>query len=265
MTESQINEKIYGFFTIKTIRDVVILNFREDFLLRVPDLSTRDTLMDYLNHYSENDLKKVLVVMGSSKKSGKEEYFMFYKQALDSDLGFESIQRMYNVVDQIILAIMGLNQIVIHANSGKVISIFLNMSLACDYRIVADNTIFQNPYIDLGTVPKGGGAFFISKKMGSGKAYEILLSEKNITAQEAFRLGIVDRVVPLERLEESALNVANWFSRKPKCTLEGVKKLINQSKEGVIKNLELENKEIDRITSDSSFWKRVEEHVFHDN
>ena len=77
---------------------------------------------------------------------------------------------MYNVIDQLVLAIMGLNKIVIHANSGKVISTFLNISLACDYSIIADNTVFQNPYIDLGTVPKGDGAFFLSKKLGASKA-----------------------------------------------------------------------------------------------
>jgi 2-(1,2-epoxy-1,2-dihydrophenyl)acetyl-CoA isomerase len=134
------------------------------------------------------------------------------------------------------------------------------MSLVCDYRIVAENTLFQNPYIDLGTIPKGGGAYFISRKVGVSKAYEVLLYEKDITAQDALRLGIVDRVVPLEKLEESAIKVAHWFSRKPARTLEGVKKLLNRSKEGLIENLELENQEIDRIMSDSSFWKRLDKH-----
>lgn len=260
MKERQIHEKKYDSFSVKTIKDIAILNFRKDFLLRTPDLSVRDTILDYFDHISENDSIKVIIIAGSPEETGKEEYFRFYQQASGSDLGFESIQRMYNVIDQIILAVMGLNKIVIYTNSGKVISLFLNMSLVCDYRIVAENTLFQNPYIDLGTIPKGGGAFFISRKMSSGKAYEILLSEKDITARDALRLGIVDRVVPLEKLEESAIKVAHWFSRKPARTLEGVKKLLNRSKEGIIESLEIENQEIDRIVSNSSFWKRLDEH-----
>jgi 2-(1,2-epoxy-1,2-dihydrophenyl)acetyl-CoA isomerase len=255
MKERKVHENKDDYFSVKTIKDVAILSFKEDFLIRIPDLSIRDNIINCLSNLSENDSIKVIVLAGSPDKIGKDEYFRFYRQASKSAIGYEYIQRMYNVVDQIVLAIMGARQIVINSNSGKVISIFLNMSLACDYRIVADNTIFQNPYIDLGTIPKGGGVFFISRKVNSGKAYEILLSEKDITAQDALKLGIVDRVVPLEKLEESAIKVAHWFSRKPARTLEGVKKLLNRSKEGIIESLEIENQEIDKIISNSSFWK----------
>ena len=51
--------------------------------------------------------------------------------------------------------------IVIHADSGNVLPLFLNISLAADYRITADNTMFQNPSLEYGLVPKGGGAFFL--------------------------------------------------------------------------------------------------------
>ena len=85
-----------------------------------------------------------------------------------------------------------MSQIVIHADSGNVLPLFLNISLACDYRIVADNTLFQNPCLEFGLVPKGGGAFFLSKIMGGSKAYEFLLSEEDIAAEEALRLGCWD-------------------------------------------------------------------------
>jgi len=107
--------------------------------------------------------------------------------------------------------------------------LFLNVSLACDYRIVADDTVFQNPYFKLGLVPIGGGAFFLSRRLGRSKALEILLADKDITADEAKKLGIVDKVVPQEELEKAAVDTARYFAQKPARSLAGLKKLINYS------------------------------------
>jgi len=148
---------------------------------------------------------------------------------------------MYNAVNQFILTIMGFDKIVVHAGGGKVISLFMNTSLACDYRMVADNTVFQNPYLELDLVPKGGGAFFLSQMLGRGKAFEILLSGKDITAQEAMRLGIVDKVVPQAELEEAARKVAKSFARKPGRSLSGIKTLLSYSLKDLKDSLELEN------------------------
>ncbi len=154
---------------------------------------------------------------------------------------------MYYAVDQFILKIVEMDKIVVHADSGKVIPIFLNVSLACDYRIVANNTVFQNPCLQLGLVPKGGGAFFLSKMLGLSKASELMLSEREVTAEEALRLGLVNEVVPFEKLEEATLKIAREFARKPSSTLLGVKRLLNYSIKDLADYLELENRVLLRI------------------
>lgn len=241
------------FFSSKILEDVVVLNFKQNILSCTTDLSAGDTLIDYLGSISRSDSIKVVVFIGSPQKSGDKEYIEFYNESLKSTWNQYKIQRMCNVVDQFILSIVDLNKIVVHANSGRVISLFLNVSLACDYRIVADNTIFQNPCLKLGFVSKGGGPFFLSKRLGLSKAYEILLSEKDITAHEALRLGIVDKIVPLNGLEEAALEVAHRFAQKPASTLAGVKKLLNYSMKDLRNYFELENQELLRIVG-PSYW-----------
>ena len=166
---------------------------------------------------------------------------------------------MYNAVDQFILKIVELNKIVVHADGGRVISMFLNVSLACDYRIVADNTVFQNPCLEFGLVPKGGGAFFLSRMLGLKKASETLLSAEEITAQEAMRLGIVDKVVPLGELEEAALKVAQSFAQKPATTLSGVKRLLNYSMKDLQGYLDLENQELIKMLESPEFRKNLSE------
>lgn len=152
-----------------------------------------------------------------------------------------AINRLYNAVNQFILRLVDFNKVIVHADSGKVISLFMNTSLACDYRIVADNTVFQNPCLELELVPKGGEAFFLSKRLGTSKAFEILLSNKDITAQEALRLGIVDKVVPLAELNEAALKIAKDFADKPIRSLAGIKRLLNYSMKELEDYLELES------------------------
>lgn len=156
-------EQTYDFFSAKRIEDIVILRLKENLLLHGTDLNARDSLFDYIDYVSKSDDVKAVLIIGSPEKKGCEEYIEFYRKVFEFQLGEHAIEKLYNAVNQFILKIVDLNKIVIHADSGEVISIFPNVSLACDYRIVADNTVFKNPCHDLGLVPKGGGAFFSPK------------------------------------------------------------------------------------------------------
>ncbi len=244
----------YDLFSTEQTDEVVIIRFKEDLLFRITDLNARDEMIDCLDRVSENDSIKVIVIFSSPNKSGIEEYFEFYHKLSKSKWDVNTIHRLCNVVDQFILKIVDLYKIVVHANSGRVISLFLNISLACDYRIIADNTVFQNPYIELGLVPKGGGPFFLSKMLGLSKAYELLLSNEDLTADEALRLGIVDKVVPFNELEGAALDVAHRFSLKPLKTLSGIKRLLNYSVKDLKDYLDFENQELLRIV-EQAFWE----------
>ena len=242
------------FCSAKKLEDIILLRFKskENLLLRAIDLNFRDKVIDYLGRISRSDSIKVVVIVRSADKTGSEEYFDFYQHALRKKWDSFPIHRIHNVFAQFIMKIINLNKLVIHANSGPVISLFLNVSLACDYRIVADNTVYQNPYLKLGLLPIGGGAFFLPKMLGSSKAYEILLSENDITAQEAFKLGIVDEIVAPDRVEEAALNAARHFAQKPPRSLAAVKKLINYSLKDLKDYMELEHQELIRIVEASN-------------
>ncbi len=238
------------FFSEERLDEVRILRLKENLLFRATDLSARDRVLDYLNRVSKTDSIKAIVIISSPEAKGSEEYFDFYHQVLTSKFCDTDVHRLHNVFTQIILTIVDLNKIVVHANRGRVIPLFLNFSLACDYRIVADSTVFQNPCFKLGLVPIGGGAFFLSRRLGRSKALEILLSDKDITANEALELGIVDKVVPQEELEKSALDVARHFVEKPACSLSGLKKLINYSMMDLRDYMALEYQELIKAIGD---------------
>jgi len=252
-------DQTHDFFSAKKIDDIVILKFNENLLFSATDLNIKQPLFDYLELISKSDEIKVVLFMGSPHKRGCEEYIEFYPKAFETEFGQYAIERLYNAVNQFILNIVALNKITVHADSGKVISLFLNISFACNYRIVADDTVFENPCLKLGLVPKGGGAFFLPKMLGASRAVEILLSEEDISAQKALRLGIVDKLVTADELENAALEIARGFARKPGTTLSGVKRLLSYSMKDLADFLQLENEVLMKIGRSQEFRKRLRE------
>jgi enoyl-CoA hydratase/carnithine racemase len=96
----------------------------------------------------------------------------------------------------------------------------------------------------LEALPKGGGAFFLCKMLGYNRAKQLLMSEKKINALEALDFGIVDRVVPFRRLEETAIQAARDFTRRSLRSLVGVKRLINYNLKDIEDYLEFESYEL---------------------
>ena len=205
------------------------------------NLSARDTFLDYLELVAGSSAIKVLVIFGSSEKSGREEYCSFYEKIFQTQMEPNTLHRLLNVVDQIILRIVNFNKAVVHVDCGRVIPIFLNFSLACDYRIVAADTVYQNPCVDLGLIPKGGGAYFLPRILGFKEAYEILLSREDLPASRALELKLVDEVVANSELEAAALKAARRFSDFPASSVFGIKRLLNFSHRELREFLELEN------------------------
>lgn len=232
------------FYQLKRFDDIAILKFGKNFLFEAIELAIENPLLDVLDHISANDRIKALVIMNCLEQIGREAYIGFCRQVFNAEVDRTSIQRMCNVFDQLILKIVGLNKPVIHADCGEVISLFLSISLACDYRIIATHTTFQKPYFQLETLPKGGGAFFLCKMLGYSQTKQLLMSEKDIDALEAFEMGIVDQVVPFNKLEETAIQTAQNFAKMSIRSLVGIKRLINYSIKDIQNYLDFESYEI---------------------
>ena len=247
----------YDFFSAEKAEDILILNFKEKPLARIIDLNGKKVFFDYLDFVSTFDEIKVVLMTGSPVKMGCDEFIEFYRQIIQVGWNQDQIERLYNAINQFVLKIAEFNKTVIHADSGNIILLFMNISLAFDYSIIADNTVFQNPNFQLGLVPKGCGIFFLSKMIGSRKTLEILLSGEDINAQEALKLGIVNKVVPVNDLKEAALSIAQRFAKIPAQYSSGIKKLLNYNLKNLKEYLEYENEILRRIIHSDNFKKSM--------
>jgi len=89
------------------------------------------------------------------------------------------------------------------------------LALACDFRIAADNARFGQPEILLGIIPGGGGTQRLPRLIGTSRAKDLVLSGRQVGAEEALRIGLVDRVVPAAEVIDAALAWAGDLSRGP--------------------------------------------------
>lgn len=91
-----------------------------------------------------------------------------------------------------------------------------DMALMCDMRVMSDQAFFQWAYILRGMVPMDGGMWLLPRIVGRAKAMELLLTGNRVYADEALRLGLVNQVVPHEKLREETMKLAEQIAGGPR-------------------------------------------------
>ena len=104
---------------------------------------------------------------------------------------------------------------VIAAIAGYALGGGCELALACDFRVSADNAKLGQPEILLGIIPGGGGTQRLARLVGPARAKEIILSGRQVAAEEAVTIGLVDRVVPADRLLDEAVAWAAELAKGP--------------------------------------------------
>ncbi len=105
-------------------------------------------------------------------------------------------------------ALAALPRFVIAAVSGYALGGGCELALACDYRIASEQAVFGQPEILLGILPGGGGTQRLPRTIGASRAKEMCITGRQVRAEEALRIGLVDEVVPHEDLHDRALALA---------------------------------------------------------
>lgn len=105
-------------------------------------------------------------------------------------------------------AVAAIPRFVIAAVSGYALGGGCELTLACDYRIAGERAVFGQPEILLGIIPGGGGTQRLSRAVGASRAKELMITGRQVRAEEALRIGLADEVVPTEELHERALALA---------------------------------------------------------
>lgn len=116
---------------------------------------------------------------------------------------------------------------VIAAVNGFALGGGCEISLSCDIRICSDNAMFGQPEVGLGITPGFGGTQRLARAIGVGMAKQMIYSARNIKADEAYRIGLVNAVYPQEELMEQAKKLASTIAKNAPIAVRNCKKAIN--------------------------------------
>src|SRR5579864_7791856 len=118
---------------------------------------------------------------------------------------------------------------VIAAMNGPAVGIGASYALACDIRIAVPDAYILEAFVNIGLAPDGGVSWLLPRLAGTGVAYEMFFSGKPLPAADAYRLGVINRLVPAERLEEEVRDLATQLAAQPRNAMAGAKRAVNNA------------------------------------
>ncbi len=132
---------------------------------------------------------------------------------------------------------------IIAAVSGYCLGGGNELAMNCDIIIASETATFGQPEVNVGIMPGAGGTQRLTRAVGKYKAMEMILTGKPISAEEAYRAGLVNRVVPTESLMDEAKKIANEIASKPTISVRAAKEAISRAQDTTLEvGLEFERK-----------------------
>ena len=125
-------------------------------------------------------------------------------------------------------AVASLNAPAIAAINGDALGAGLELALACDIRLAVERARFGFPEISDGVIPGGGGTQRLPRIVGRGKALEMLLTAEAMDAEEAYRIGLINRVISFDELHAAADKLARKLASKGPIAIKYAKEAINK-------------------------------------
>ena len=170
---------------------------------------------------------KVIVISGEGKGfSAGGDIGMMLKGLENND---DSLVKAVRKIGAMAMKIRNIRKPVIASVHGPVAGAGFNLALLCDFRIAAENSTFIQAFVKIGLIPDTGGTFLLTRMLGVARATELIMTGRPVKADEALSLGLVNKVVELEKLEEETLKFAQKINELPSIALGDMKALINRA------------------------------------
>jgi enoyl-CoA hydratase len=185
-----------------------------------------DTLNDLnaaLDEVAGNDSIKGVILTGTGKAfvAGADisQMASYTPEQCRAYMGFA--QQTFNRIE-------GIEKPIMAAVNGYALGGGNEICMACDFRYASEKAVFGQPEVNLGIMPGFGGSQRLPRLVNPGLAREIIYSGRNVTAEEALRIGLVNKVLPPEALLDESRAIMKTIVSKPAHSLRYAKTSINR-------------------------------------
>jgi enoyl-CoA hydratase len=207
--------------------DVAIVTVNRPKALNALNAPTLSELEQVFTELAGDDSVSVVILTGAGEKAfvaGADISFMQKLTAVEARKFALLGQAAFNKIEN-------LPQPVIAAINGFALGGGCELAMACDIRLASENAKFGQPEVNLGVPPGFAGTQRLPRLVGKGRAKELLYTADMIDAQEAYRIGLVNKVFPAAELMDAAQKMAKKIASKGQIAVRLTKSAVNQGLE----------------------------------
>ena len=182
-------------------------------------------MQDALKVIAKDDAVRVVVLSGEGKAfcSGQD---LKAASGQEKRSFIDSLHKRYN---PIIRAMRNLPKPIICRLNGVAAGAGCSIALACDIIVAAEEATLIEVFINIGLVPDSGSSYFLPRLVGTAKAFELCSMGTKVKAAEAYQLGMINKVVAADKLDEEIKLYTDYFSVAPTKAIGIIKKMLQKS------------------------------------
>jgi 2-(1,2-epoxy-1,2-dihydrophenyl)acetyl-CoA isomerase len=182
-------------------------------------------LQDAFRQVAKDDEVRVVILTGAGKAfcSGQD---LKAASGAEKRSFMESLNTRYN---PIIRAMRGLAKPIVGRINGVAAGAGCSLALACDILVAAEDATFIEVFINIGLVPDSGSSYVLPRLVGISRAFEMCTMGTRIKAPQALAMGLINRSVPSEKLDEAVAEFSNYYATAPTKAIGLIKKMLNRS------------------------------------
>lgn len=190
----------------------------------------RRDLAEALEAAASDRAVRVVVITGAGRGFCAGGDVSYIAELIERD-NAEEFARLLGAARRVVTAIRSMTKPVLASINGPASGAGFNLALACDLRIASTEATFSQSFVKIGFHPDWGGTYFLPRMVPPNKACEMFFLGDAIDAQEALRLGLVNRVVPPEELETATRQLALRLRDAPPVSIAAAKHAVYMSDE----------------------------------
>lgn len=189
-----------------------------------------DAFIDAAKRINSDNSVRCVILTGAGKafSAGGNVKHMRDKEGMFAGSPAELRESYRQGIQKIPLAFYNLEVPTIAAVNGAAVGAGFDLTCMCDIRIAAESARFAESFVKLGIIPGDGGAWFLPRVIGRSRAAEMTFTGEMIDSATALEWGLVSRVVPNEKLMDTARDLAKRIAVNPPHSLRMAKKLLRE-------------------------------------
>jgi 2-(1,2-epoxy-1,2-dihydrophenyl)acetyl-CoA isomerase len=190
---------------------------------------TRKQLGDAIKQVERDENVRVVVLTGSGRAfcSGADVTEMGAEGGMRTPKDVGDVLR--NEYMPMLTRLRTMPKPVIAAMNGPAVGIGASYALACDIRVATPEAYLLEAFVNIGLAPDGGVSWLLPRMAGTGVAYEMFFTGKPLQAADAHRLGVINRLVPADRLEAEVRELASQLAAQPRQAMAAAKRAVNHA------------------------------------